>query len=123
MRNGSTKAYTVIADRIIASLDKGEVPWRKPWSMQPGMKPQSVGGRAYTGINAVVLGLAAYSDPRWMTYRKAMELGGHMVKREKATPVVLWKPIEREVENAEGETEAKVFWIAALLLGIQRRAV
>ena len=56
MANRNTKAYDIIADRIISALDKGEVPWRKPWSLQPGMKPQSVAGRPYHGINAVVLG-------------------------------------------------------------------
>ena len=30
MSNGSTKAYEVIADRIIAALDGGTIRWRKP---------------------------------------------------------------------------------------------
>ena len=101
MGNGNTKAYEVIADRIISVLDKGEVPWRKPWSLQPGMKPQSVNGRAYTGINALVLGLSGYSDPRWLTYRKAVEMGGHVRRGERSTPVVLWKPVEREVDGID----------------------
>lgn len=57
MRNSSTRAYEVIADRIISALHKGEVPWRKPWSLKPGMRPRSVSGRPYTGINAMILGL------------------------------------------------------------------
>ena len=111
MSNPNTKAYEVIADRIISALDKGEVPWRKPWSLQPGLKPQSVNGRAYNGINALILGLTGYSDPRWLTYHKAVEMGGHVRRGEKSTPVVLWRPIEREVENADGETEVKTFWL------------
>lgn len=109
MRNSSRKAYEVIADRIISALNKGEVPWRKPWSLKPGMKPQSVSGRAYTGINVVILALSGYSDPRWLTYRKALELGGHVKKGEKSTPVVLWKPVEREVDNDDIETQT--FWL------------
>lgn len=111
MRNGSTRAYEVIADRIISALDKGEVPWRKPWSLQPGKRPQSVGGRAYIGINAVVLGLSGYSDPRWLTYRKAIQLGGHVRQGKKSTPVVLWKPVERESEDDAGKIETKTFWL------------
>ena len=39
--NSNTRAYDVIADRILNLLDKGEVPWRKPWSLQPGARPQN----------------------------------------------------------------------------------
>ena len=34
-----------------------------------------------------------------------------MRRGEKSTPVVLWRPIEREVKNDEGEKETKVFWL------------
>ncbi len=111
MGNRNIRAYEVIADRIISALDKGEVPWRKPWSLKPGMHPQSLTGRRYRGINGLMLGLAPYSDPRWLTYRKANETGGHVRRGQKATPVVLWKPLEREVKNDDGEKETKTFWL------------
>jgi antirestriction protein ArdC len=111
MSNRNTKAYDVIADRIIEALDKGQVPWRKPWSLKPGMHPQSLTGRPYWGINALVLGLSPYSDPRWLTYRKAIKLGGHVRRGQKSTPVVLWKPFEREVESDDGKTEVKTYWL------------
>jgi len=111
MSNGNTKAYDVIADRILASLDRGEVPWRKPWGLKPGIMPQSVTGHEYSGINALVLGLSGYGDPRWLTFRKANELGGHVRKGEKSTPVVLWKPLQRETEDDSGEKITKTFWL------------
>ena len=107
MANGSTKAYQVIADRIIESLDKGEVPWRKPWSLSAGIRPQNVQGRPYSGINRIVLGLAPYSDPRWITFSKAIELGGHIKKGEKSTPIVFWKFLDVERENQNGEVVEK----------------
>ena len=58
MSNGSTKAYEVIADRIIAALDGGTIPWRKPWGISAGTRPQNVAGRPYSGVNAPILGLA-----------------------------------------------------------------
>lgn len=106
-----SKAYDLITERILAALEGGEVPWRKPWSLPAGMSPQSVTGHAYSGINAILLGLSGYTDPRWLTFRKANELGGHVRKGEKSMPVVLWKPIEREVEKDDGETEAKTIWL------------
>ena len=100
----NTKAYEVITARILDALDKGEVPWRKPWSLPAGMKPQSVTGHPYRGINALLLGLSGYTDPRWLTFRKAKELGGNVLKGQKATPVVLWKPITKQSEDGEDKT-------------------
>ena len=71
-----------------------------------GMRPQSVRGHAYRGINALVLGLSGYSDPRWLTYRKALELEGHVRKGEKSSPVALWKPVEREDDVVENRAAA-----------------
>ena len=105
--NRNTRAYEVIADRIIAALDGGTVPWRKPWSLPAGIRPQSVAGHAYSGVNAVVLGLSGYCDPRWLTYRKATELGGHVKRGEKGTPIVFVTPLTVERENEDGQTEEK----------------
>jgi len=103
----NSKAYEVITARILEALDKGEVPWRKPWSLPKGIRPQSVSGHAYRGINTLLLGLSGYADPRWLTFRKAKELGGNVKKGQKATPVVLWKPITKESEEGEDKT----FWL------------
>ncbi len=107
MTNANTKAYEVIADRILESLDRGDVPWRKPWSLSPGMRPQSVSGHIYTGINALILGLTPYTDPRWLTYKKAIELGGHVKRGERGTAIVFVKPLTVERQNQDGEIEER----------------
>ena len=48
------KAYEVITARILDSLTAGILPWRRPWSLPAGVRPRSVTGHAYKGINAVV---------------------------------------------------------------------
>ena len=97
----TSKVYDVVADRIIEALDKGIVPWRKPWSIPAGMKPQNSQGRPYNGINSILLGMTTYQDPRWLTYKKAAEAGGQVRKGEKSMPVTFWKI--SEYENADGE--------------------
>ena len=52
----ATKAHEVITDRILAALEQGTIPWRKPWALPAGTYPQSVAGHRYSGINAVLLG-------------------------------------------------------------------
>jgi antirestriction protein ArdC len=91
-----SRAYDVITDRIIAALDSGVVPWRKPWALAPGQRPHNISSkRPYTGINAVVLGLAGYTDPRFITYRNAAQLGGNVRKAQRGAPVVWWKSYDK----------------------------
>ncbi len=105
------KAYEVITARIIEALDKGIVPWRKPWSLPPGVRPRNISGRAYSGINTMMLGMSPYQDPRWLTYKKAAELGGNVRKGEKSTPIVFWKRLEKDVQDDRGEWDTKAFFL------------
>ena len=103
MSNASTKTYEQIADYIISQLENGVVPWRKPWTLPPGMFPQNVAGRPYTGINSLMLGMTTYQDPRWLTFRKAKELGGSVKRGEKGMRIVFWKQIEIQDRDSEDE--------------------
>jgi antirestriction protein ArdC len=87
----STSVYEVITDRIVRLLDEGTVPWRKPW--RAADMPRSIRGRAYRGINLWLLLHRGFSDPRWLTFKQAQQLGGRVRPGQKGTPVVLWKPL------------------------------
>lgn len=103
----STAVFDVINDRILAKLSEGVVPWRKPWA-GAASAPRSVDGRLYGGINAFFLACLGYSDPRFLTFKKALSLGGRVRKGEKGYPVVFWKmlSVEQTDENT-GETRNK----------------
>jgi antirestriction protein ArdC len=99
--NTSDRAYDVITQRILDALEQGEVPWRKPWSVQAGLRPQNaISKRPYSGINAFLLGWSGYTDPRWITFRAAKANGGSVRKGEKATPIVFYKRITRKCSPA-----------------------
>ena len=71
--------YALVTDRIVAMLEAGTVPWRKPWTSPEAGPPRSLGsGRPYRGINVFLLGVAGYASPYWLTYRQAQERGGHV---------------------------------------------
>lgn len=83
-----------ITDRLIGALEKGTVPWKKPWDVD-GIQPTSVHGREYQGINKLLLGLTqqstGYTSPHWVTFNQAKNLGGNIRRGEKGTMVTLWK--------------------------------
>lgn len=95
--------YQEVTDRITSALESGTVPWHKPWSA-PELYPRSIAGRPYNGINALLLGLSEFSDPRWGTFRAIKEHGGRVRKGEHGTFVVFFKPLKVKDESApDGE--------------------
>jgi antirestriction protein ArdC len=87
----SNAVYAIITDRVVSLLERGVVPWRRPWAGPEGMPRNLASGREYRGVNVFLLASAGYVSPNWLTFRQAQERGGSVRKGEKATPVVFWK--------------------------------
>lgn len=85
----SAWTYDAVTERITKALGTGVVPWRKPWNAVEPMN--AVSKHAYRGINYFLLALAPYRDSRWLSFRQAKELGGHVRRGEEATLVIFWK--------------------------------
>ncbi len=102
--------FAEVTDKILRALEKGCVPWIRPWTDNPGTReiPMNAHGRQYRGINRVLLGMeqfaAGYTTQQWFTRRMANEAGGHIRKGEKGTPVVLFRPVDRK-PSADGDPD------------------
>jgi antirestriction protein ArdC len=111
MANSDTKfnIYDHVTQTIIAQIEAGTVPWRKPWTGSKAglVMPLRVTGEAYRGINVLMLWMAAeaggYTSSTWMTYKQAKDLGGQVRKGEKSTTVVKYGTIEDRAERNEGD--------------------
>ena len=97
-----------IADRIIELLDKGELPpWEKGWrNSKSGDPVNALTMKPYRGINRwltlITQQSMGYDDPRWLTYRQAEGLGGHVRKGEKSTSIIFWKQVSfRQLEDGD----------------------
>jgi antirestriction protein ArdC len=104
MKNHSANIYEQITERITGLLEKGTIPWRKPWKVQTGLPRNLVSKKCYRGINTLLLHAMNYESPFWLTYRQAQEFGGNVRKGEKSCPVVFWKQLAIE-DKESGETE------------------
>ncbi len=108
---GSPDIYTKITARIIADLEQGVRPWARPWNVGhlDGriMRPLRYNGLPYSGINVLMLWLAAeehgFTSPTWMTYKQALELGGHVRKGEHGTPVVYANTFAKTEQDSDGQ--------------------
>lgn len=111
-----------IADAIIAALERGTAPWRKPWT-GGGFLPTSVAtGKMYEGSNVISLWAAqeanGWTDNRWLTYKQAEKLGGNIKRGEKATAVIHWAPKFKTVEQPDGTTKEQFVYTPPKIINL-----
>lgn len=88
----SRDIYQSITDRFIDQLKMGTVPWQQPWTSSV---QNIVSRKPYRGINAFTLGMSEHTSPFWLTYKQSADLGGHIKKGEKSTPVIYYKIVDK----------------------------
>ncbi|WP_296721411.1 zincin-like metallopeptidase domain-containing protein [Erythrobacter sp.] len=86
--------YDDVTATIIGQLEEGLFPWVRPWSAAlaaPGLPRNAVTGRAYSGINVLILWGAVieggYPSQGWLTFRQALAAGGCVRKGERGRTV------------------------------------
>lgn len=87
------EVYSAVTKKILDELDKGVVPWIKPWSELQSCN--LVSGRPYTGINRWLLS----SKTHWATFNQIKELGGKVKPGSRSSIAVFWKPYEDAAGN------------------------
>jgi antirestriction protein ArdC len=105
--------YEAITDRVIAAIEEGAGQWQMPWHRSGVSRPLNAHTKkAYRGVNVLALWVAAdaegYGTGFWASYKQWQELKAQVRKGERASLIVFWKELEREVEDEEtGERERK----------------
>lgn len=100
-----------LTEKIVEELEKGSIPWEKPWSGANGVFARPYNAtteKPYQGGNALhlalVAGANAWDDPRWCTFNQARDNGWQVRKGEKGTLIEYWKfHDEVTLKNADGK--------------------
>lgn len=95
--------YEKITAQFIEALNKGIVPWKKPFTSNANF----VTKKEYQGINSLATACRDFECPYWITFKQANDLGGRIKKGEKGTIIAYWQCKDRVVENDLGEEETK----------------
>jgi len=93
--------YQIVTEHILAQLEAGVAPWRQPWKGS-SLPCNMITLRPYRGINALLLGMAPFTSPYYLTFKQVQELGGTVKKGSKSQIVVFWK-FFNETEGEEEE--------------------
>lgn len=113
-----------ITNAIVESLKSGGIPpWRRPWGVSPnsGFPTNCVSRRRYSGVNVLLLRLAAmrhgFSSKYWMTFNQTRDLGGRVQRRPDNVPPGEWgtkiifftRVTKTEVDPITGEDTEESF--------------
>ena len=106
--------YEKITNKIIGMLDKGVIPWQKPWKGSNSFPLSYSTKKEYTGINSMLLAIEQEEIANklglpisrlWFTFKQANELGGKVKKGSSAKMVIFWKKKTYNSKDSDGNIE------------------
>jgi len=78
--------YQEVTDQIIAEIEKGAMPWVKPWKADSTCEKNIASKKEYNGINRLILAMMThfkgYQSPFYGSFKQWQDLGGTVCKGE-----------------------------------------
>lgn len=112
--------YQMVADKIVEQLNKGIIPWHRPWTGVAGVQGGAINycsRKAYSLLNQMLL----MKGGEWLSFKQIQDLGGRIKKGEKASFVVFFKQLvvdkndnQEEQGNDEEQEEKQIRTIPIL---------
>jgi antirestriction protein ArdC len=113
-----------VTARIVAALEKDNLPWRRPWVTRgPGRHTNVVSKRPYSGVNPLLLEIHAaahgFRSHWWGTFNQWHSLGCTVQRRPDGVEpgqwgcgIVVYIPVTKKDENPDtGEEEEETYWL------------
>ena len=89
----------MVTDRIIAEMEKGIIPWQKPWNGGECCISHTT-GKPYSWLNQLMLGGKV---GEWLTFKQCKAEGGNVKRGEKGSPVVFWSFNDKKVKDVDAD--------------------
>ena len=103
MAKANVNVCEMVTKRFIEELEKGIIPWHKPWTGTRAGAFNRVSKKSYSLLNQMML----KHTGEYATFKQWSDLGGKIRKGEKAEIVVFWKMLQTTEVNKDGETVTK----------------
>ncbi len=107
-----SKLHDDVTQLIIDQIEKGSIPWVKPWNASSESDKNLLTQKPYQGINRLLLGISGmnYSSKTWATYKQWEQIGGQVRKGEKGTQIVFYQPKAKGTVKDESGNETELFY-------------
>ena len=99
----STSVNEIVTNRIIEELEKGNIPWQRPWSTAGRYAMSHSTKKPYSLLNQMLLRPGEY-----LTFEECKREGGKVKKGEKGNFVVSWAKIKKVETDEEGNERTTV---------------
>jgi len=101
-----SKVFDIVTGMIMERLERGEIPWQKGWH-KIGIPKNVVSRKAYRGANVLLLGMAGFGSPWFITAKQCHNLGGRIKSGSRYSPVIYWSIFEVEEDNEKKEKKQR----------------
>lgn len=96
-------------DTLLTYIENNPTSWESGWYRMPSESP--VNGKTqkkYKGMNAfylsIISAMKGYTDPRWVTYNQAQEMGANVKSGEKSSEVFYWSWYDKKTKKPFDES-------------------
>lgn len=104
-----SKPRQALVDAFKAALHEDTLPWQQCWRASRPISVQT--GKEYRGVNNLTLSFAAhlkgYTDPRWVTYKQALDRGWQVRRGEKSSRVEFWHYYDKQAGKVIDQSEVR----------------
>lgn len=97
--------YTMVTNNILEQLNKGIVPWHRPWDLVSGAISHTT-GKPYSLLNQFLL---CGKSGEYVTFKQVKAQGGFIKRGEKSKFVVFWKDAKTLEIDEEGNENERHF--------------
>lgn len=95
----SKNIYEIVTERIIAEMEKGIIPWKRPWTGVRSGAYSHVTGKPYSMLNQYLLS----QEGEFLTFKQVQAEGGKVLKGSRSGMVVFFKPYKVSDKDANGK--------------------
>lgn len=96
----SANIYQIVTDRICEQLNRGIIPWHRPWTGVADGAISYTTRKPYSLLNQMLLG----EDGEYITFNEVTKLGGKIKKGAKSQMVVFFKRYVKEESGINPDT-------------------
>lgn len=99
----STSVNEIVTNRIIKELEKGNIPWQRPWSTSGRYAMSHSTKKPYSLLNQMLLRPGEY-----LTFEECKREGGKVKKGEKGNFVVSWAKLKKVETDEDGNERTTI---------------
>ena len=108
MKNNTTKKfdiYEMITERVIAQMEKGQIPWKQPWfNVNDGAFSRAT-GKCYSLLNQCILG----NNHEYVTWDDVKKEKGKVKKGAHQKQIVFWTTLTKTEKDKDGNEKEITF--------------